>query len=802
MKNIYAMATSHFDPVWLWQYEEGFASIRSTIKSALQRIKEYPEFVYSFCSPPVFEWIKKVDYCLFKQIKKAVKQGRWELNEAWWVQADCNVPIGESLVRQGLMGQNYLKENFGIISKSAFNTDSFGHPQSLPQLLKNCGVQNYAIMRPGKNEKDLPDLFKWVGLDGSEILTYRFFNDYPDNAEEVYKKACSNISVTSKTENESIRTEIDKSEDISCVIFGVTDHGGAPTKKMIEFWREHAILSTQSDFFNIARQSINSLVIREEIQVKYFGVFINEPEVKANNRRCEYALLNAEKSILMANSCNDLLQKQSLKQAWRDTLFCQFHDIIGGALIKPAYDDARNMQGRALENAKQILHTNLQRITKDINCDGKLWNVVSFNLNGEDFCGTIEVEVQWAWEFDWYEGGVSLKDENDNIIACQIISEKSVLPGFRSRIIFSAQVPAMGYKTFSVIQQGENKRRDMIRNAHKIENEYFNIDVSDGKISVTDKTTGEIFCNCFALLIGEDKGDTWCFNQVCGYKSKAKKAEFVSCCVIDDGDILKILKVDYKYNNSLFSIYIKIYNIGRYIDVSIKVNFSEKHSVLKLALPKAQNVCAGVPFGKVDRQRNDYEYPFNETIHTERYKIYSSEIFAYCAKNNSIELTLLRSAICGDLRRNNYTLADKDYDYMSMGLQNFSFRIELGANGNGTKQSYLNPPVIVIESLHKVNCIKNNKSAEKSRQYVKLSSSNPYVELAAIKPAENNSGTVVRIFNGDKKNSDFSLNLNFSGKKSKKLRIKDKINPFQVKTYLIKGKKVIKIDFLERKLKF
>ncbi|MEE1047553.1 MAG: alpha-mannosidase, partial [Clostridia bacterium] len=135
MKKIYMIGNTHFDPVWLWKWDEAMSSITATFRSALKRMEEYPEFKYSFATPPVFEWIKKTSPELFEEIKKRVKEGRWELSEGWWVQPDCYTPSGESLVRQGLYGQRYLKENFGEYSETVFNIDSFGHPPTLPQIL-------------------------------------------------------------------------------------------------------------------------------------------------------------------------------------------------------------------------------------------------------------------------------------------------------------------------------------------------------------------------------------------------------------------------------------------------------------------------------------------------------------------------------------------------------------------------------------------------------------------------------------------------------------------------------------------
>lgn len=174
MNTIFAIGNTHFDPVWLWTWDEAMAGIRSTFASALARMTENPDFTYSFCCPPVFEWIREVDPAMFESIRARVAEGRWELSEGWYLQPDCNTGLGESYVRHGLYGQNYLLATFGKRAVTVFNSDSFGHPSSLPQILHKCGIRYYAFSRPDPTEQELPGpLFRWQSSDGSQVLAYR-----------------------------------------------------------------------------------------------------------------------------------------------------------------------------------------------------------------------------------------------------------------------------------------------------------------------------------------------------------------------------------------------------------------------------------------------------------------------------------------------------------------------------------------------------------------------------------------------------------------------------------------------------
>ena len=133
-KELHMIGNTHFDPVWLWTWDEAMSSIRATFHSALERMKEYPDFKYSFSAPAVFEWIEKTEPEMFEEIRQRVKEGRWELAEGWWLQPDCVCAGGESYIRQGLYAQKYFQEHFGKLSRTVFNVDSFGHPASFPQI--------------------------------------------------------------------------------------------------------------------------------------------------------------------------------------------------------------------------------------------------------------------------------------------------------------------------------------------------------------------------------------------------------------------------------------------------------------------------------------------------------------------------------------------------------------------------------------------------------------------------------------------------------------------------------------------
>jgi alpha-mannosidase len=132
-KKLHMIGNAHLDPVWLWQWQEGFREVKSTFRSALDRLDEYEDFLFTSSSAAFYEWVEKSDPGMFGEIRARVAEGRWQIVGGWWIQPDCNIPGGESFVRQALYGQRYFREKFGVTARVGYNVDSFGHHGMLPQ---------------------------------------------------------------------------------------------------------------------------------------------------------------------------------------------------------------------------------------------------------------------------------------------------------------------------------------------------------------------------------------------------------------------------------------------------------------------------------------------------------------------------------------------------------------------------------------------------------------------------------------------------------------------------------------------
>jgi len=761
---IHMFGNTHFDPSWLWTWDEAMASIRSTFRSALDRMKEDPDFIYSFSTPAVFEWIEQTDPDLFCEIQQRVKEGRWDVRaEGWWLQPDCNLPSGESFVRQGLYGQHYLMEKFGVKATTVFNNDSFGHCAMLPQILKKSGIDYYVMSRPEHHERQYEDdLFTWETPDGSSVLTYHVRSDI---------EGCYAQDTTSAIQK--MRKESEKLTHDSAVIYGVSDHGGAPTKKSLAQIHEaiekdgDVRFSSTTDFFTAQQGRVSSRYMGE-LQPLFYGPFSNIVQVKRNNRKCENLLARAERASVMAAMLNDkAYPAEKLKRGWKDTLFNQFHDILGGTCTPEVYEDARNQQGRVMHTANEITYFALQSICRRIKTfgdnDASVWNFVLFNLTGQDFKGPYGAEAQWAWEFPWYTDGLECVDENGTVIPCQISTEGSKIEGFRSRVEFEAQVPAMGYKTYAL--RKTNK---------KVERDY-----SDTAIQ-----------SPFRFEVYEDKGDTWCFNTTDGYGEKQEAPVLAERRTVEKGEVLTRVKQVWHYRHSVFTEYITEYAGKDYIDYEYTVVWNEKHQVLKLVpneLACGRSVICGCPAGNIERAADGREYPVNDWLVWGDKTILLDGISAYDTKDN-LRLTVLRSPIYGDLRIKD--LDERiDYRYMEQGAHSGRIRVINRAlntlSAASQAEQWLNRPMLVCEANH-------GGDLPPAQSLLKVSDG---CFISAWKQAEDGNGHIIRLveMNGEKQ----MISVNQMDIPAFTVTL----NPYEIKTLrVLKDGSVLQVNMLEEEI--
>ena len=757
------IGNTHFDPVWLWRWDEALPSITATFRSALERMKENPNFCYSFSAPAVFEWIEKTDIKLFEEIQKRVAEGRWELCEGWWLQADCNAPGGESYIRQGLYAQDYLKSRFGKTSYTVFNIDSFGHNMQLPQILRECGLKNYVFWRPNEAHKELPSpLFDWVGLDGSSVRCYRIGGKGGEIFVEDIEKETFNKIFDENTEENLM------------VVFGVTDHGGAPTKqqmsvidRLAETRRDYNIsYGTVSGFFDTAKPEVS---VRDELQTKFIGPCCNYTPIKQDNRRAETALLNCEAAGVIAYNLIDREYPQAeIKQCWKDVMFNQFHDILGGACISSAYRDARDLHGRAIQTASEHTHYALQSVTNMIAMPGKnpdnAWNLVVWNLNSFPLDAPIEAEVQWAWEFPWYNGGITLTDADGMDYPTQIITEECVVPSFRSRFVFRAEIPAGGYKCF-IVRQTEKSAASSRR--FKLSKAAY------GGFDLIDTQSGKTLKRIFAPNVRADECDTWGFNKTV-FETERQELLLESFEIIEDGLLRTTYKAVYGYNKSTFTMLFKVYDDR--IVCEYRCLWNEERKTLKLGFD-SDNCVSSIPFGFIRREPSEYEMPMAQWIDGNGFSLGTPSAFSYDYDGKQIGITLLRNALFGDLRTAPLD-ANREYTYMGQGETTGVIQLCFD-NGKHAAAALNNPPIIIPESNH-------NGTFPTEKSFFKCDGA----YLSAVKKSEINDDTILRIVEENGEDTIAKVTIG-------DCEFSVPLKPFEIRTMAFDGTKIHKVNMLE-----
>ncbi|HEY3342347.1 MAG TPA: glycoside hydrolase family 38 C-terminal domain-containing protein, partial [Anaerolineae bacterium] len=433
---LHAIGNAHIDPVWLWRWPEGVETVRATFRSALDRMKEYPDFVFTGSSAAFYAWLKDVDPAMFKEVQERVREGRWEIAGGWWIQPDANIPAGESLVRQALYGQRFFQREFGRMATVGYNPDTFGHTGTLPQILRKSGLTRYIYMRPMLNEKTLPgNVFLWEAPDGTQVLTGRIARSYGSWGEELLEhvKGCDK--------------ERPAYVDDYIVFYGVGNHGGGPTKRNIESLQKIAkenglprvTLSSLDAFFSAIERQIAAgaqvPVVHDDLQHHARGCYTVESDVKRQNRRSEHLLMSAERWASAAwTALGRPYPAQELSDAWLAVLFNQFHDIQAGSSLPEAYQDARDSYGQAATIANKAINFSLQTISSQVDTRGPGDALVIFNPL--PWAVTVPIEVE--------RGAASLTDSSGNPIAGQSIQPMTVVGQRRS--VFVTELPALGYR--------------------------------------------------------------------------------------------------------------------------------------------------------------------------------------------------------------------------------------------------------------------------------------------------------------------------------------------------------------------
>ncbi|MFC7549302.1 alpha-mannosidase [Plantactinospora sp. GCM10030261] len=448
-RTLHMIGNAHLDPVWLWPWQEGYQEARATFWSAIHRMDEYPDFVFTCNQIVLLTWVEESDPELFARIRERVAEGRWQMVGGWWVEPDCNMPSGESFVRQGLYGQRYLKDRFGVTATVGMNVDPFGHNGMLPQILRGQGMHAYCFLRPGPHESSLTGTaFWWESPDGSRVLAYRIPFEYCSPPGDIAGQTDKSLGV------------LDHDLGDMMIYFGVGNHGGGPTRANIESIHRYdrmgsfgrMVISSPGRYFDefAKNQGDDGLaklpVWRDDLQMHAPGCYSAHSGIKLWQRRAQAAILSAERWGVIGSTLFGLdYPTADLGRAWKQILFNQFHDVLPGSAIESAYDDARDQLGEAVAIAKRIITRTHNVIARHVDIPLVEGTQPVLVFNPHPWPVTTHVEVQYGAQ----PTGVHVVDADGRLALSQRTQSVATTDDRnRGATVFEADVPALGYRLY------------------------------------------------------------------------------------------------------------------------------------------------------------------------------------------------------------------------------------------------------------------------------------------------------------------------------------------------------------------
>lgn len=798
MKKLTMIGNAHLDPVWLWNWQEGFQEVKATFKSALDRMEEYDDFVFTCSASQYYEWIEENDLEMFEKIQQRVKEGRWEIVGGWIIQPDCNLPSGESFVRQGLYGQHYFQEKFGLKASVGYNVDSFGHNGSLPQILKKSGMDNYVFMRPMPNEMGISKrIFNWKSKDGSSVKCYRIPYEYCTPPRDL------------ETNTKRLIEEL-KTDDHLMMFYGVGNHGGGPTKQNIESIYEmdkdvqfpNMKMGRVDEFFN--EQNHVELDVVTDLQHHASGCYAANSAVKQYNRLAENMLVRAEKYSILANHLLGKKYPLNYKQAWKNVLFNQFHDILAGCSIKSAYRDASYLYGESLAIAQRNENSAIQSISWKIDIPEELEMVpvVVFNPNGFKDNVIVEFEAR-----GYNPNKFQVLDYEGNIIPTQAIkSEATVDINSQSRILLQVEVEGLGYKTLKLYKNRvkEVEEKNVKVSSCTLENEFvkYTFDKKSGMLTnVYDKNEQlNILRRDAKLSIFRDPSDTWSHN-IFKFDDYIADMECIEMKVVEMGTVRSTIQVTYKYKDSYICQRFSLYATESNLQVDVNCDWREPSTIVKLIFPVNLNFRSStyeIPYGYIEKSANGEEEAAQTWIdvsgeHFSNKGMYGLSIInnaksSYHIDTDEMAMTIIKNSVFAhhDPRKLSEV---EDYDYVDHGQHTFKYIVNphkntwRGSNTVRLSQRLNQPATSVIETFHK-----GTLPIEQGN--VNISQSN--VLLGGLKKAENENLYILRLYESEGISTEVDVEL-FG------MKFQTRFKPTEIKSFAldINRNTIIEVDFLE-----
>lgn len=824
-KTIHLVCNAHLDPVWLWEWEEGAAEAVSTFRTAADLCEEFDGFVFNHNEVILYRWVEEYEPALFKRIQRLVKEGKWHIMGGWYLQPDCNMPSGESFVRQILLGRTYFKEKFGEEPATAINFDPFGHTRGLVQIMAKSGYDSYLFCRPGKDFMELEsDQFVWVGYDGSEVLATRseFYNSPLGKAQDKVRSYFEAFGDNKR----------------NVLLWGVGNHGGGPSRKDLRdlaglikedtgFEIKH---STPEAYFNELSSSKSSLPRREKDMNSWaVGCYTSQVRIKQKHRLMENELYSLEKMATAAALQNVMdYPREQLREALYDLATSEFHDILPGSSIQPVED----MSIRVLDHGLEIVSRLKARAffalasgqpkAKENEIPVLVYNPHPFKTKAVIECEFQLADQNWKEEFTFTRVYC-----NDKPVPCQNEKEDSNLNlDWRKRVVFLADLEPSQMNRFDCRLEILPKKPQVMLDAS---GDSIVFKTSEIEVIINTKTglmdsykingVDYVCKDAFKPVVIKDNEDAWgmlvsSFREVIGEftlmspedgtKFSGITAGIIpSVRVVEDGEVRAVVEAVFEYGCSAICQRYILPKVGTEIEVQTRVHWDEKDQMLKLSVPvpgENNKYLGQAAYGVEDLPANG-----NEAVAQKWVAVVSDDSRAFTCINDGVygsdfsedglRITLMRSpAYSGHpIGERPIVPQDRYLPRIDQGERLFKFWF----NGGLASER--------LETIDREALVKNEKpfalsffpsgDGEQLKPLVTLSDNS--VQITATKLAEDSDDLILRLFEPTGNQRTTTLNIPVIG-----LSEEVSLTPFEIKTLRIdiKNGKIIETDLMEKRI--
>ena len=590
---------SHLDVIWLWPLWETTRKCARTFSSMVDYIGRFPKFTFTQSQAYLYETTKQHYPRLYGRIRRAVRARRWEVSTGMYVEADTNIPSGESLVRQVMFGKRFARDEFNVDVDVLMLPDVFGYSASLPQILRKAGIKYFTTQKLAWNDTNsFPHTtFTWEGIDGSEILAHflpsQDYNSSPEPGE---------LAKAEKGHRDKDRSRPGLYQ------YGYGDGGGGPTPQMIEYAGRatsfEGLPKCKSGFVSELFRKLEreSADLARWVGEFYFechrGTFTTQAMTKMLNRRCELALRHTELLGAIGSAIGGKYDRDALAECWKLVLLNQFHDVLPGTSISAVYELVTEQLTGVIARSAKLADNSAAAIAKQIDTTGDGRPVVVWNT------------------LSWYRTGVVRIRPKTRSRLTVIDSQGESVPSQKCATgeltFLAADIPAMGYEVYRLVEGAPKAAALPLKVTERLlENEFLRVRINkNGELtSVYDKASGREALgggrgNEFQLY--EDRPHNWDAWELDDHPrdERLRLADATSVKVVERGPVRAAVEIRRTIGKSSLVQRVVLYAHSARIDFETRIDWCEDRKVLKVAFPvdvRARQATYEIQFGSLER---------------------------------------------------------------------------------------------------------------------------------------------------------------------------------------------------------